>query len=284
MKQEVKLESLLGVLVVGILVFLVGMLPVKAMEKEYVNYNGIHISSSEYQTLHNLGFSNDEIYYMPEDIYNENKDLSASLLSQTQKYYKTVYTNFGTSYTEEITEDEYYNHEEPLRGYIQTAYKTVISSISANGSRYRYKVTESWNNIPSNKSYDVIAIGYSGNIHIYSTITFYFTYTTSNGSTTTSYTAYNKQYGSDGGSAVYKLPNSFVGLSSLLYFDVEKDSGAGTITSLHMCGDYAHSTQTVTGAEAASHGLSIGGINFSGNVVNKFDAIPCADTYMNVNW
>ena len=125
MKQEVKLESLLGVLVVGILVFLVGMLPVKAMEKEYVNYNGIHISSSEYQTLHNLGFSNDEIYYMPEDIYNENKDLSASLLSQTQKYYKTVYTNFGTSYTEEITEDEYYNHEEPLRGYIQTAYKTV---------------------------------------------------------------------------------------------------------------------------------------------------------------
>ena len=272
-------------LVIG-LVFSINTKPVSAISHDFTNYNGIVITLDQYMTLLNLGFTEDEIYYMTEETFNENKDLSATLLSVTQKYYKTVYPTYGNSYTVEVTEEEYYgnNEEDHLLGFVETAYKTVLSSISANGSLYRFKVTESWKQMPSNKSYDVIAIGFNGHIHINNTITTYYSYTTSSGATTTSYSYFDKLYSSTGGSTTFKLPSSFIGMSTTSYFDVAKDNGAGTITGLSACGDYAHSTTTVTGAQAASHSINIGGIYFSSSVVNKFDEIPCAPASLSVSW
>ena len=250
----------------------------------YTNYNGVVMTRDEYLTLVNLGFTENEIYYMEEDIFNENKDLDAELLLVDQKYYKTIYPTYGNSYTVEVTEDEYYNHDNNTLGTVTANYRTIVSTISANGSYYRYKGTMSWNGIPSNKSYDVIGIGFSGRVHIYNGITFYYSYTTSSGATTTSYSYFDKLYDSTGGTTTYKLPSSFIGESATMYFNVAKDSNAGTITSLNMCADYAHATQTVTGAQAASHSIDIGGIHFDGSVINYFDNMPCASESLSVNW
>ena len=256
----------------------------KALEHNFTNYYDVTMTMDEYITLLNLGFSEDEIYYMTEEIFDENKDLDATLLAQTQKYYKVVYPTYGNSYAVEVTEDEYYNHENNTLGLTQTSYETVKSSISANGSMYRYKVTQSWDSIPSTKSYDVIAIGFNGRVHIDNGTTFYNLYTNSSGNTTTSYTYYNKLNTSTGGTTTYKLPSSFVGGSAIYYFNVAKDSGAGTITALNMCGDYAHAFSSVTGNQAASHSISISGISFASGISGYFDEIPCATTYMGVTW
>lgn len=285
-KRNNKLFSFVTVCMVMIIAFSVNVATPKAIMHEFTNYYGVTITNEQYMRLLNLGFDYDQIYYMTEDIFNENKDLVGTLVSREQRYYKTVYPTYGNSYTVEVTADEYYNHEngDELLGSSITTYKTLLSSISAVGSYYRFNSTLSWNNIPNVKSYDVQAIGYTGLIHIDSTITFYYTYTNSSGASTTSYDYFNKQYLSTGGSTSFKLPSSFIGLTSTMYFNVAKDSGAGTITSLHMCADYAHATTTVTGAQAASHSVTVGGINFSSSVENKFDSMPCAESYLAVNW
>ena len=285
MKKSKRIINYFFICMVGILTFYVGVSSPKALGREFTNYYGITITSDEYQTLLNLGFSEDEIYYMTEDIFNENKDLSATLLAKTKKYYKTVYPTYGNSYTVEVTEDEYNNHDDvSLRGYVETTYKTIVSTISTiNSSTSRFKVSESWKNIPVVKSYDVIGVGFNGNIHIDNGITFNYTYTLSSGATYTESTYYFKNYSSTGGTTTFKLPNSFVGLSSMMYYNVVKDTGA-SVSSLYMCGDYAHATTTVTGNQAASHDVDIGGINFSSSVVNKFDETPCANSSASVSW
>ena len=286
MEKNKKMFRFVIVCFVMFLAFVVNITSPKALVDNFVNYYGIEMTSDQYARLENLGFTDDQIYYMSQEIFDENKDLEGTLVSRTQRYYKTVYTSYGTSYTVEVTPEEYYNHEKdiPLRGQVITNYKTLISSISAVNGKYRFTSTLSWNSVPNVHSYDVQAIGFTGSIHIDNTITFYYTYTTSNGTTTTSYSNYYKQYFSTGGSTVFQLPSSFVGLTSTMYFDVAKDSGAGTITSLHICADYAHATTTVTGNQAASHTVTIGGITFSSSVANKFDSMACADEYLSVNW
>ena len=278
-----KIFHYIFITVIAFLVFAINIDMPKAWTT-YTNYNGVVMTRDEYLTLVNLGFTEDEIYYMEEGIFNENKNLDSQLMTVNQKYYKTVYPTYGNSYTVEVTEDEYYNHDNNTLGQVVTNYKTLLSSIAANGSYYRFKTSMSWNNVPNVKSYDVIGIGFSGLIHIYNGITFYYSYTTSSGATTTSYSYFDKNYSETGGTATYKLPSSFVGSSAMIYFDVAKDSNAGTITTLNMCGDYAHATQTVTGAQAASHSIDIGGIAFSSSVINKFDSMPCAGSTLSVNW
>ena len=269
-----------------VVAFAVNVASLKALTGDFINYYNITITGEQYERLLNLGFTDDQIYYMTEEIFDANKDLEATLVARTIKYYKTVYTSYGNSYTVEVTPEEYYSHkdDQELRGSVITNYKTLISSISAVGSYYRFNSNLTWTNIPNVHSYDVQAIGFTGSIHIDTPITFYYTYTSSNGNSTTSYNYYNKQYFSTGGSTVYQLPSSFIGLTSTMYFDVAKNSGAGTITSLHMCADYAHATTTVTGNEACSHSVNIYGITFASGVSGKFDAMPCADSYLSVNW
>lgn len=275
-----------SILFISLFVFSINISSLKALEHSFTNYYGVTMTMDEYITLLNLGFSEDEIYYMTEEIFDENKALDATLLAQSQKYYKTVYPAYGNSYTVEVTEDEYYNHDNSFLSTVVTTYETINSSISANGSLYRYKVTMSWNNIPPVKSYDVIAIGFNGHVHINnSTSTFYHMYTNSSGNTTTSYTYYDKLNSSTGGTATYKVPSNFVGGSAIYYFNVAKDSGTGTINSLSMCGDYGHAHSNVTGNQAGSHSITIGGISFASSVSSNFDEIPCAPSNIGgLNW
>ena len=254
---------------------------------EIINYNGIKISPNEYNNLLNLGFTENQIYYMDKETYNINKDLDAKLLSQTKRYYKTEYTMYGVGTTKEITPEEYYNDTKKVvltKGIVQTQYKTVVSSIAQSGNKYRYNVGMSWSSMPSNRSFDIIGIGFADDVYISSSVYFNFTWANSAGQYTTSTQYYNKKSTSTGGSAVYKLPSGTIkALSANLHFDVSKDT-TNTITTLGICGDYSHATSTVSSSNVANYGISIYGISLGSGLAGHYDAIPCAMEYANVNW
>lgn len=252
---------------------------------EYINYNGINMTEQEYNNLLNLGFTEDEIYYISEESFNLNKDTSAELVSKNQKYYKTIYTDLnGSSYTTEITEDEYDTQSmiDP-RGTVNTTYKTIVSTMSKLTSTFRYKVSVAWNRMPSKRSYDIIGVGFEDDVSIATPVYFTYHYCYSDGSCTNSTLNYGKKSLSTGGSTVYKLPSDdIVGLSSTLYYDVEKDT-TDTITYLEICGDYSHATSTVTSTQYSGHSINITGI-LLGGYAGYYDATPCAMAAWSGSW
>ena len=252
----------------------------------YTNYYGIEMNYDEYNTLVNLGFNENEIYHMDLATFNANKDLDATLLTREDRYYKTIYPAYGNSYTVEVTEEEYNSNkkDELLRGELLTTYKHVVTTISANGSRYRYKISLTWRQIPSVKKYDIIGIGFNDYVHIYNSIIYFGYFYATSSSEYSSTLCYDQKVTSYGATTVYKIPEgiNLTGLAATLYYDVVKDAGAGTITSLSMCGDYAHATSnSVTATIAANHGIGYGGIGLYASNINLYDAIPC--TYANVS-
>ena len=255
--------------------------------REFVNYNGIKMTNDEYNTLLNLGFTKSQIYHMDEKTYLENKDLDAKLVSQSQRYYKTEYPMYGNSYTVEISKEEYDSVDAKkvsIRGIVDTAYKTVVSSISQNGNKYRYNVSTMWKTMPSTRSFDIIGIGFNDYVYIDGLVNFGYTYANSAGTYTTSGLYYNKKNTSSGGSAVYKLPTGTINsLSASLFYDVSK-STSNTITLLTICGDYSHAQSAVSQSNVADYGIGISGISLGPTLAGHYDAIPCAMDYANVNW
>ena len=271
---------------IGLISFVIGIKYSSA--QEYINYNGIHMTNEEYNTLLNLGFTENQIYHMDEETYENNKNLDAKLISQTTRYYKTITPAYGLGYDVEVTEDEYKNSSQektlPDKGIVETTYKTIVSSISQNGSKYRYNVSVAWKSMPSNRSYDIIGIGFSNLVYISSSVYFNFTYADSSWNYTTSTQYYNKKSTGTGGSAVYKVPNgSIKSLSASLYYDVSKNTGS-TITNLAICGDYAHATSSVSVGNVADYGIGISGISLGVSLAGLYDATPCAMEYASVNW
>ena len=280
MSKNKKTVVMYGIAVLFGIIFGIG----KVNADEYVNYFGINMNNEEYNTLLNLGFSENEIYYMDETTFNENKNLDATLISQNEKYYKTVYTNLdGESTAVEITEAEYENKSliNP-RGTVETEYKKMVSTLSQNGTKYRYKVSLLWKTMPSKRSYDIIGIGFDDPVYINSSVYFNYYHCDSNGNCTTSSTYYDKKKTSTGGSAVYKLPSSAVSLSSTLYYDVSKNT-SNTITRLDMYADYAHATSTVSGSTASNHLITSNGIELNSNI-SYYDAISCAVSTWGGTW
>lgn len=269
------------------LMFLFGLYVGNVNANVYVNYNNIEMTNQEYNNLINLGFTEDEIYYMNEETFELNKDITATLVAKNQKYYKTIYTDLnGNQYSTEITKDEYENESliNP-RGTVTTEYKTMISTMSKLTNTFRYKVTLNWNRIPSTRSYDIIGVGFDDDtIEIDSSIYFSYAVTDTNGNTTTSTLHYGKKSTATGGSAVYKIPSEDIhGLSAVLYYDVAKKS-SGTITRLDMCGDYSHATSNISSSSTSNHQITINGIELGTSIYGYYDAIPCADSTWGGTW
>jgi len=274
-----------SILLVFIMVSIFGIGTNKVLaSNNYINYNGIEMTDTEYTNLVNLGFSEKQIYYMDERTYLENKDFEAVLLDKNTKYYKTVVPYYGASYTVEVTPLEYFNHGNVngngLLDYSATYYYQIVSTISyKNATKYRYKIEIDWLNIPDDHSFDVIGIGFDDDVYINSPIYFRYIWAYSDGSTQQSTLHFDQKSTAYGGSTVYELPPTFVGLNATMFYDVSKDTN-DTLTSLQFCGDYAHAQTTVTIPQAANHAISVYGIGFDPTVYNYFDAIPC--TYGNI--
>lgn len=255
---------------------------------EYINYFGIEITEEEYDNLINLGFTPDEIYHMNEENFEQNKDIESTLEVQNTKYYKTVYTDLsGNSYSTEISKEEYDNQSKTVtpRATVTTSYKTMTSSLTRNSDNtFRYKVSVSWTNIPSTRSYDIIGIGFNDEVYISSLVNFVYYYCNTSNECTTSSAFYDKKKLSTGGSAVYKVPSgSLAALTASLYYDVSKNTTA-TLTGLSMYGDYAHATTNVTPTLYTEHTVNNSGLQLYSSIISKYDAIPYAQSSWIGTW
>ena len=283
MNHKNKCIYFFAIFVTAIAIFNTKILEVQA----YTNQYNISMTEAEYNTLLALGFSQDEISYMDLETFNLNKDADATLLAREIKHYEYVSNNYGFGYVTELSEEEFNNRSNDLiLDGQQRSNKTVVSTLSQNGTRYRYKVSVMWNIIPNVKKYDIIGIGYQDDVHVYNNIVYFAYHYTTTSSSYTSSQYYNRKITDLGATIVYKLPDSFNGLSTALYYDVEKDAGAGTLTGLTFCGDYAHAiSNSVTSTLAAHHSIGYGGIGLFADNITLYDAIPCTYGIINcISW
>ena len=253
---------------------------------EYINYYEISMTSQQYNNLLNLGFSEDEIYYMDQETFDLNKDIEGQLVAKNNKYYKTLYTDLaGNSYSTEITENEYNNQSSMnTRGTVTTEYKNMVTTMTKLTNTFRYKVTLAWRQMTSRRSYDIIGIGFNDNVYISSPIYFSYSYCISNGDCTTSSQYYDRKSLSTGGSAVYKLPGSeAISLTAVLYYDVSKNTSS-TITRLDMYGDYAHATSNVGSSQYTNYTINRYGLVLYDNVPNYYDDIATAQSTWGGTW
>lgn len=281
--MAVKNNRLLAYAVISILAFTLGIGHSDA--SEYENYYGITMTNQEYNTLINLGFNANEIYYMDLQTFEDNKDLNATLVAKTEKYYKTIYTTLdGRETNVEITKEEYDNQGTIVpRGTVSTPYKDVVTTMSQNGDKYRYKVSVMWKNMPSTKSYDIIGIGFDDPVYINSSVYFNYYWCNSAGDCTTASNYYDKKKLSTGGTAVYKFPSTANSLSAALWYDVSKNT-SNTIPTLTMYGDYSHATTAVNASNTSDHNITYNGILLGNSIYSYYDAIPCAITAWDVYW
>ena len=229
------------------------------------------------------------------------------VVAETHKYYKTVttidmdqFTSIGdmgnaltngiSSVTTEVTEEEYNNAREEdriVRGnpaVVETTYKHMISSISANGSYYRYKNVLSWKLIPSVRSYDIIAIGFLGTVKPKTYPSFVEEYCRPNGycSTITLDTVQIFNYGA--GTSFLVPSGDLSSLKQTFWFDVEKNT-TNTITIQKAYGDYAHATSTVGMMDATNYTVSqSAGIVLGSSISSSYDSIPVADASWYGSW
>ena len=281
--MEIKRSEILKKGMLFLFVSMIGIINVSA--NQYQNYHGITMTNDEYNTLLNLGFTENEIYYMDLTTFNENKSLSATLVAQDTRYLKTTSLYGMEAETIELTKEEYEQESGlSLLTTVETTYKTMTTSMSTTGSKYRYKVDLSWKNMPVTRSYDIIGIGFNDDVHIDSSIYMNYYHCNSSGNCQTESVYYDVKNTAFGGTKVYKIPSSIASLSSWLYFDVAKDNSNQTLTRLSFCGDYSHATTTVSSSEAANHSITSGGIAIGSAVYNKYDSIPCAQTDWYGTW
>lgn len=247
---------------------------IKAEENIIENYFGIKMTTTEYNNLLNLGFSEEDIYLMDEDTYINNKDLIGHVVSTNITRYKTVRRGLETV-TYVATEEEFQSRNEvmPL-GVVENYWRSVVTKVTQIDSHYRYTVSTIWNTIPNERNYDVIAIGIQYRVIRSTYPTFIRHYCDYDG-------CYNSNVGAIktgryGAGASFKIPSgTLTGIGATLYFDVEKYDSSSTITSQEFCGMYAHGTNT-TLTESKDYTIATGGIGFGASAVDKYVVMGCS--------
>lgn len=263
----------------------------------YTNDNNIEMTEQQYNNLIQLGFTESEIYQMGNEEFEANKDVNATLVSENQQYYKTTTTirnGITTKSSEVITEEQYQAEKDSntpqTRSYdaiVTTEYKQMRTSISKYSDiKYRYKVTLTWLNMPSKRSYDIIGLGYQQAIVYMSLagVQFQQNYTIS-GTNYSSVVCTPLEFDT-GASAVFLLPSGTLSaLSSYMYYEVLKYDDTYTITEMYAGGDYAHATSTISKTNAQKHSVNHGtGIVLQSSISGYYDGIPVAQAIWEGTW
>lgn len=207
----------------------------------YTNQNGVVFEREVYDKLVNL-YSKNYIETIMEEEYERISSISV----------------------DDIIVDEY-SDLLPFGPSFSTSAKTVKLIKSGN----YVTLMATWKGIPTIKSYDVIAVRFSG-VSLNGSFTFKQTYI-SNNSLVTSYSSSNQQFSNGFGSSF--LVGNGSGLEISLTFMV---SGTGTIY-----GSYQHASSTTTLAQSKKYTISYlgygGVIKFDDSVKNKYDAMTGVD-------
>lgn len=211
------------------------------------------------------------------------------------KYYKTTTFLISTmynshkplSYTEEITEAEY-NNINPTNindiASIETTYKKMTTSIEKSNLNYKYKVVVNWKNMPSARSYDIIAIGFPASVKNSFSPTFENKYCTSSTKCYTSSTTYYSYIGNNGVGVVFKQPTgSLYSLTETLSVLMDKNTSS-TIIAQYAYGDYAHAVKSISLDDAKSFKVDTSGIVHHNGTSSLYDAISAARATWTGTW
>ena len=235
-------------------------------EVYYINRENIEMTEEEYNTLLELGFTEAQIDRMDYDEFESNKDLDATLVAQTEQLVKTTVTiqnGIKTYHSEVVTENQM--QQEMVMQSMGPTYGTNISGSFEDGISYsmfkrlttyivclggymmRYKMDMQYVTIPSERYYDIIGIAVEPTkVYVASVLIFREDHITTGGTFGHNEAGYTKTE-TTGGSILFELPSgSLDTLESYIYFNVNKKTGVGTITTLGAYGDYAHAYSSVT--------------------------------------
>lgn len=263
-------------------------------DDSYINYYGIEINEPEYSNLLGLGFTEEEIYHMEQEEFDANKNIESALEASTTKYYvETVrYDSTGRvvhSNTSEVTEEEY-NDDMILNmrstATTETTYKRMVTTISQAGTKYRYKVTLTWKQLPKVRSYDIIGIGIEPSlVTITSDVVFNQTYCISNNCTNTN-NYYTDSYTYTGAGVSFKLAanSGITGLRSYLYYDVSKQNSSQTLNYQYADGDYSHATSNISANLTYNFYVNQIGIVLVNDISGYYDAITSAEAAWSGTW
>ncbi len=244
-------------------------------EYEFINDKKIKITEEEYNNLLDLGFSENEIQNMNVEEYEKNKNLKGKVVSENSIEVSSNNDNFKHS-----IKDLFSNQP----GNVETTYKKIVTTIIEVNEKYRYKVSVTWKNIPSTRSYDIIGIGMDSSVKMYANPTFQQNYCDESNNCSSS-NIYTKNTSSTGIGASFKLPSgSLSSLSSYFYYDVEKRDGSNTVTSQNAYGDYAHATKQITQANATNYIVNRGGIILEDSVTSYYDETPTSTAKWTGSW
>jgi hypothetical protein len=222
---------------------------------------------------------------------NAEEDIVAS----STKYYKTIsYVgnnnmsfNNNISITYEITEEEYNNanisNEPKNSSTIETTYKRMTTSITKNGSYYRYKNVLYWKNIPSTRSYDIIGIGHFSTVKVHGSTHFEQYYCLTSGPCYTTTTNYPQTFSVGAGTSFLLPPGNLSTLKQTFYFDVEKNTSL-TIITQEAYGDYSHAITNVSLNNSKKYTVNYTGISLDGSIINSYDSINKAQVVLNETW
>lgn len=233
----------------------------------YTNSRGIEMTETEYNNLLNLAFSVDQINRMDYDTFMENKDLEGEIVAQEEKFIKVTTTiqNGIKSYSyTELTEAQMNQMQGMQSQNLNPGYSPNVSGTFYDGLSWdefrsmqsyivclydtfmRYKVDVQWNTMPSARSWDIIGIGIEADkVHLISSVYFREDWKTGNGTLLYTEGCMPKEE-TTGGSVMFELPSgSIQKLEAYAYFNVYKNTGVGTLTSIEAVGDYAHATDDV---------------------------------------
>lgn len=258
---------------------LVSPLMVNADETYYINNGKTTITAEEYLKLQNLGFEAKEIYGMPEEEFNKNKNLTGEIVKKTTldlSEFPQLSLNPDESIGGGIATP--YNY-----GYAETEYKKMtVYIININNNHYRYKVTLDWKLIPSKRSWDIIALGHEDSVYVAISTTFSQEWCKKDGC----YSSLSGNYHSydDVEMVTFKLPSgTLTSLNSYMYYEVLRVDPSKVLERITTIGDYAHATSTLSSAPSKSDIQFFDEIWLQNHAV-YYDDIQALDISQLVNW
>lgn len=223
------------------------------------------------------------------------------VVAQKTKYYKTVTAlnnsslmrsaDLGevTSFTTEVSEEEYNNSPidsgiSPQATTVETSYKKLTVKMKKyNVNYFEYDATLTWKQMPSTRSYDIMAIGYYGSVKIVGEVNFTQTYCTTSGVCSSAGSYYSKK-GNNGAGAMFHLPSSdLTSLKQNIHFLVGKTYSTDTLYEQICVGDYSHATKAISYNLAKEFFVDTGGIKLDENYY-YYDEIPEAEITWKGTW
>lgn len=262
-----------------IITLLVSPMIVNADETHYINNGKTTITAKEYENLQSLGFEPKEIYGMSEENFNKNKVLTGEVMKKI---------TLDTSEFPQLSLNPDVNIGGGIASpnnsaYAETHYKRMsVYIININDNHYRYKITLDWLNMPSKRSWDILALGYENTVYVGVPTTFEQNWC-KNGSCYTSLSGNYYSY-DDVEMVTFKLPSgTLTSLSSYMFYDVLRVDPSKVLEEITTIGDYAHATSTLSAA------LNKSDIEFLDEIwlqnhATYYDDIQAIELSQVVNW